>query len=80
MPEPISCAEIVELVTEYLEGALVPDDRTRFEEHLLNCEGCTDYLAQMRETIRVTGQLTEEAIGPSAMEALLSAFRTWKKR
>jgi predicted anti-sigma-YlaC factor YlaD len=74
----LTCKELVELVTDYLEGVLPPAERRRFEEHLAGCQGCRDYLQQMRETIRLTGQLTEEAIEPQAREALLHVFRAWK--
>lgn len=74
----LTCRELVELVTDYLEGVLPPAERRRFEEHLAGCQGCRDYLQQMRETIRLTGQLTEEAIEPQAREALLQVFRAWK--
>ena len=74
----LSCREVVELVTEYLEGALAPDVRRRFEEHLAGCDGCTAYLEQMRETIRVVGALSEETLDPAAREELVRAFRHWR--
>lgn len=73
----LTCHEVVELVTEYLEDALPPEERRRVEEHLSNCDGCTRYLAQMRETIRLTGMLTEEQIPEEQKMALLGAFRGW---
>jgi anti-sigma factor RsiW len=73
----ISCREIVELVTAYLEGALSERDRARFEAHLSGCDGCDNYLAQMRETIRITGTLTEDQVPEVTRTALLSAFRDW---
>jgi predicted anti-sigma-YlaC factor YlaD len=75
--EALTCHEVVELVTDYLEGALAPAVRDRVEEHLSACEGCTRYLAQMRETIRLTGMLTEEQIPEDQKAELLEAFRTW---
>jgi anti-sigma factor RsiW len=75
----MTCKQMVELVTDYLEGALAPADRARFEAHLAVCEGCTRYLAQMRETIRLTGTLTEEQIPPGQRDALLDAFRDWRR-
>ncbi len=75
----ITCREMVELMTDYLEGALPPDDRARFEEHLSICDGCTNYLAQLRETIKVTGMLTEEQIPEERRQQLLMAFRDWKR-
>jgi anti-sigma factor RsiW len=73
----LSCREVVELVTDYLEGALSPGERRRVEEHLSGCEGCTRYLAQMREAIRLTGMLTEEQIPEEQKTALVDAFRGW---
>ena len=74
----ITCREIVELVTEYLEGALTADARARFEQHLLACDGCAMYLDQIRETIRIAGKLTEAALAPDQKEALMTAFRSWR--
>lgn len=71
----ITCKQLVELVTDYVEDALPVKERLRFEEHLAVCGPCRDYLKQMRKTIRATGALTEESIGPEAKEALLRAFR-----
>ena len=76
----MACNEFVELVTEYLEGTLSPEDRQRFEEHLALCDGCSTYLEQMRQTISVLGRLPEEAIPPAAEEKLLSAFRELEDR
>ncbi len=56
--EALSCQELVELVTDYLEGALSPADLRRFEDHIAGCDGCTEYLAQFRRTIELTGTLT----------------------
>ena len=74
---PIACRELVELVTDYLEGALSPELQARFENHIAGCDGCTTYLAQMRETIRLTGTLREQQISPEARAALLQAFLGW---
>ncbi|MFN8596148.1 MAG: zf-HC2 domain-containing protein [Anaerolineae bacterium] len=78
MSEPLTCQELVELVTEYLEGALPPPARMRFEDHLRLCEGCTQYVEQMRTTINLTGHLSEESIEPQAKADLLNVFRQWK--
>jgi predicted anti-sigma-YlaC factor YlaD len=75
----LTCIELVELVTEYLEGTLPEIERTRFEEHLSGCEGCTNYLEQMRQTVRLTGKLTTETVEPEAKQTLLTIFRNWKK-
>jgi anti-sigma factor RsiW len=76
----LSCKELVELVSDYLEGALPPPERTRFEAHLAGCRGCRAYLQQMRLTIRTLGTLTEEAIPDEAKRKLLDVFRSWKAR
>ncbi len=75
----ISCADFVELVTDYLEGAMPPPLRARFDVHLAGCEGCAAYLDQMRETLRLTGVLREEAVPGAGRERLLDAFRTWRR-
>ena len=77
--DEMSCQELVELVTEYLEGTLPVQDRQRFEAHLAGCQGCTNYLAQMRQTMRTTSRLSEDAIPPEAKQALLGLFRNWKR-
>jgi anti-sigma factor RsiW len=74
----LSCAELVELVTDYVEGALTHDERERMEEHLRVCEGCRIHLDQMRRTIELTGGLQPENVPPEAAAALLAAFRDWK--
>jgi anti-sigma factor RsiW len=77
--EDLSCAELVELVTEYLEGALPAADRVRFDEHLGVCDGCSNYLQQMRTTIELTGRLSEADLDARMKEALLATFREWKR-
>jgi anti-sigma factor RsiW len=78
MESELSCQELVELVTDYLEGALPPAEWARFEAHLTGCDGCTRYLEQMRLTITAVGRLTEESIEPAARTELLRLFRDWK--
>jgi anti-sigma factor RsiW len=75
--DAISCQELVELVTDYLEGALEPADLRRFEEHIADCGKCTDYLAQMRATISAVGALTPDDLSPEAEQELLHLFRDW---
>jgi len=77
--EALSCQELTELVTDYLEGALPPAEHARFEEHLAECGNCEIYLDQIRATIELTGSLAPEAITPEAEEALLHAFGDWKR-
>jgi anti-sigma factor RsiW len=76
--EPLSCKELVELVTDYLEGRLTRGERRRFEGHLKDCPYCRNYVEQMRLVIRALGRLTEESISPRARDELLVAFRDWK--
>ena len=75
----MNCQTLVELVTDYLEGALPEADRERLEAHLAVCEGCTRYLAQIRTTIRLTGRLREEDLEPLARERLLEVYRAWRE-
>ena len=74
----LTCKELVELVTEYLEGKLSATDQKRFSEHLALCDGCRSHLQQMRATIATLGRLTEQSISNEAKERLLRAFRRWK--
>ncbi len=76
--EAFTCREMVELMSNYIEDALSAADRARFEAHLAECDGCTNFLEQMRETIRLTGMLTEEQIPAEQKDALLAAFRSWR--
>jgi anti-sigma factor RsiW len=71
------CRELVELVTDYLEGRLPARTRRRFERHLSKCDGCTQYVEQLRLTIRATGELREEDLDPELRDRLLHAFRDW---
>jgi anti-sigma factor RsiW len=75
----ISCRELVELTTDYLEGALDQPRRREFEAHLELCDGCANYIEQMRETIRLTGMISEDGILPEERDKLLAAFRDWRR-
>lgn len=77
MSTEITCAELVELVTDYLEGALDSVARRRFEQHAGLCAGCDTYLDQIRATIAETGRLTPETLRPEARDRLLAAFGGW---
>ena len=77
--EELACQELVEIVNNYLEGALPEADRERFDAHLEICEGCRRYLDQMRMTIRVAGTLTEDDLDPDARDQLLQLFREWNR-
>jgi predicted anti-sigma-YlaC factor YlaD len=79
-PDELSCKELVELVTEYLEGTLPVVERARFEDHLLVCSGCRNHLDQMRRTVALLGRLTEDSFTPEARRELLGIFRNWKQR
>lgn len=78
--DELSCKELVELITAYLEGVMPPAVRQRFEAHLAICEGCRTYLEQMRLTVKSVGALREEAIPEKAKQDLLKAFRNWKNQ
>jgi anti-sigma factor RsiW len=78
-PEWLTCRELVELVTDYFDGALTPEARRRFEEHIAVCPPCRIHLGQMRETVRLLGSLDEEHIPARARDSLLHAFRDWKR-
>lgn len=77
--QSLSCQELVELVTDYLEGALVDRDLRAFESHLGECDGCTEYVEQLRTTIRLVGALTPDDLTQEAESVLLQAFRDWKR-
>jgi anti-sigma factor RsiW len=73
----LTCHDVIQIISDYIEGALSAEDRRRVEEHLAICEGCTTYLEQMAETIRLTGMLRQEQIPDDQKQRLLEAFRTW---
>jgi predicted anti-sigma-YlaC factor YlaD len=77
-PTDLTCREMVELMNDYLEGGRAAGRRARFEAHLSICDPCTTYLAQVRETIRLAGRLTEQSVPPNIRDELLQAFRDWK--
>jgi anti-sigma factor RsiW len=72
------CQQAVELVTDYLEGALSRADRRRFEAHLAGCPHCTEYLAQMRSTIGLTGGIAVEDLPPQLRDDLVAVYRRWR--
>ena len=75
----LTCREVIDLLTDYVEDALPEEERRRVEAHLATCDGCTTYLEQMRETIRLTGMMTEEQIPDEEKQRLLAAFRDWTR-
>ena len=74
----MTCKELVELVTDYLEGKLLDVEVIRFEQHLSSCEGCTNYLKQMRRTVRAVGYARQDVLAPQQWQDLLKLFRDWK--
>jgi anti-sigma factor RsiW len=83
MTEPaddeLTCRELVEVVTEYLDGAMGDAERGRFERHVADCAGCQAVVAQFRATIRVTGRLTEDQVTPAQRDAMREVFRRWRR-
>ena len=77
--DDLACNELVELVTDYLEGALPPRERARFDRHLTECPDCVEYLAQMQRTIVAVGLAAPELERTPAVTALLAVFRDWKR-
>jgi hypothetical protein len=78
--DEMACRELVEVITDYLEGKLPLEDRRRFEAHLDECPYCVIYLEQMRATIVAVGGLAPESITPATRERVLEAFRGWRER
>lgn len=78
-PPGMDCNELVELVTDYLEGKLPPADVARFEAHLEECEACATYIEQIRQSMAIVGTLSEGTLPQGAADALLVEFRDWKR-
>jgi anti-sigma factor RsiW len=74
----LACQQAVEVVTDYIEGFMSRSDRRRFEVHLSSCPNCTAYLAQMRTTIQLTGQLRSEELPSEVREELVGLYRQWR--
>jgi anti-sigma factor RsiW len=77
--QPITCQEVVELVTDYLEGAIPPDEVARCEHHLSLCEGCVSYVDQIRMTVAAVGRIDESDVAPETRDELVAAFRDFKR-
>jgi hypothetical protein len=75
----ISCQEVVELVTDYLEAALPAEETALLEQHLNFCEGCVWYLNQTRTTIETVGRVGTADLTDETRERLLTVFRDWKR-
>lgn len=78
-PDEMTCRELVEVITDYIEGTLPDEERRRFDEHLGECKYCVSYLEQMRATIDTLGELREDSLSPDVRDELLEAFRGWKQ-
>jgi anti-sigma factor RsiW len=76
--DPLVCRQAVELVTDYLEGALAARDRDRLEEHLAGCPHCTEYLAQMRRTLAILGRIEPDELDPAVQDDLVDLYRRWQ--
>jgi anti-sigma factor RsiW len=74
----MNCRQVVELMTDYIEGALSAVERARFEDHIAGCDGCRAYLAQLRMTSKILGKLADEPVPPAVEKELLEAFRSWR--
>ena len=79
IPDKLTCQETVELVTDYLEEALLPQLQAQFDQHLESCSGCSIYLEQMRQTIQTLRTLTNEVTPEQTRQSLLQVFQNWKK-
>ncbi|BBX36610.1 putative transmembrane anti-sigma factor [Mycolicibacterium mageritense DSM 44476 = CIP 104973] len=74
----MNCNELVELVTAYLEGTLDLETRARFDTHLLECDGCENYVQQLRVTVETLGRIPDDNLDPAFRDRLLTAFRDWR--
>ena len=79
IPDELTCKEIVELVTDYLEQTLVSEMRARFEQHVTECPGCQTYIEQVQQTISMLHRLAEEPTLPESKKELLELFRDWQQ-
>jgi anti-sigma factor RsiW len=79
-PRDLACRELVELITDFIEGALPPDDMAVVEAHLAECDGCDRYLAQMRATMRVLGTAAVVTLPDEAVDSLMAAFARHNSR
>lgn len=77
--DELNCQEVVELVTDYLEQALLPEMQAQFEEHVAECPGCNIYIDQVQQTIMMLRKLAEQSMFPETKQELLEIFRNWKQ-
>jgi anti-sigma factor RsiW len=74
-----TCSQVVELATDYVEGAMPAEHRTHFEMHLNFCDGCFTFIDQIRATAATAGRLSEEQVPEEIKGKLLAAFREWRR-
>lgn len=77
--DELSCQQVVELATDYLENSLLPEMRKRLEEHVAECPGCENYIEQMQLTIDMLHQIARASVFPKTKQELFQLFRDWKK-
>ena len=77
--DELTCQEVMELVTDYLENVLLPGLRKQLEEHVADCPGCANYIEQVRLTVGMLHQLAHEPVFPETKRELLEVFRNWKQ-
>jgi len=75
----VACRQAVDLMTEYVEGALSPRDRERFEAHLADCDHCVEYLAQIRAAIALVGHIEPDDLSDEALDELVGLYRSWRE-
>lgn len=80
MNEKMDCKDLVEVVTDYIEGTLEPDLVRTLDAHLPDCPACVEYIAQMRKTMELAGRITVDDVSPEAEQALLDVFRNVRRR
>jgi anti-sigma factor RsiW len=74
----LACRQVVELMTDYIEGTLPQPDRARLEAHLAGCPHCTEYLAQIRDLIGAAGHVEPDDLAPEAVDDLVTLYREWR--
>lgn len=77
--DPMDCNELVELVTDYLEGALEPAVKARFDAHLGQCDGCQNYVEQFRATVGTLGRVSPDRLDPDFRRRLMETFRGFSR-
>ena len=75
----LTCREMARMFTDYLEDALPQVERLRFEEHLSLCDGCTDYLDQLRDVVALAGGLEPDALPDELRDSVMGTFELWNQ-